>query len=108
MKYGHTGVELLENILDKKLLDKLETFANLSEEDITITENGFKFEFDRSLKANFCRVVRYHDNVIVEFRNRTDNLIEGTMDTLVSEKIIKPQEFKDVFEDVTGIYLSWD
>ena len=103
----HTGVQLLESILNAKLLQILETLAGVQEQDIKILDNGFKFQFERSLKANFCRVVRYHDNVIVEFRKQTNNLIEGKQDILVYEASIKPQEFSNVFENVTGIYLSY-
>ena len=104
---NHTGIEILENVLDSKLLKNLETLADVTEDKITITETGFKLDFDRSTATNFCRVVRYHDNIIVEFRNITDNLIQGTMDQLVFEQVIKPQEFSDVFQKVTGIYLDY-
>ena len=103
----HTGVELLEKTLDARLLENLKTLAGVNEEDIQILDNGFRFTFERSLKTNFCRVVRYHDNVIVEFRKRTDNLIEGKNDKLVFENVIKPEEFSDVFQNVTGIYLDY-
>ena len=107
MRANHTGVEILEEVLDNKLLKSLETLADVSEDKITITETGFKFNFDRSPSANFCRVVRYHDNLIVEFRLVTDNLIQGTMDQLVFEQVIKAQEFSDVFQQVSGIYLDY-
>lgn len=103
----HTGIEILESTLNNKLLKNLETLADLKEEDIKILDNGFKFTFERSLKANFCRVVRYHDQVIVEFRKKADNLIEGSYDKLVFESVIKPAEFSDVFQKVTGIYLDY-
>ena len=103
----HTGVELLEKTLDARLLENLKTLADVNEEDIQILDNGFRFTFERSLKTNFCRVVRYHDKVIVEFRKRTDNLIEGKNDKLVYENVIKPEEFSDVFQNVTGIYLDY-
>jgi len=103
----HTGVQILEEVLPHDVLKNLETLAGVNESDITIGDNGIKFVFERSLKANFCRVVRYHDNVIVEFRKKTDNLLEGKMDQLVYENVIKAQEFSDVFESVTGIYLSY-
>jgi len=103
----HIGVEILETTIDSKLLETLATLANVQEEDIQILENGFKFSFDRSLVANKCKVVRYHDKVILEFRKVTDNLLEGTMDRLVFEDVIKVEEFKDIFERVTGIYLSY-
>jgi len=103
----HEGVSLLEQVLTSDLKKKLETLAGVNEEDITITERGFKFNFKNSLKANYCRVVKYHDGVIVEFRKQTDNLLEGKMDRLIFEQVINPQEISTVFEDVTGIYLSY-
>ena len=103
----HTGVELLEQTLNTRLLENLKTLANVNEEDIEILDNGFRFTFERSLKTNFCRVVRYHDKVIVEFRKRTNNLIEGKYDRLVYESVINPSEFSDVFQNVTGIYLDY-
>ena len=103
----HEGVSILENVLDKSLLKKLETLANLQEGDIKILDNGFMFEFDRSLRANRCKVVRYHDNLIIEFRRVSDNLLEGKMDRLVFEDVIKESQFSEIFESVTGIYLSY-
>ena len=103
----HKGIEILESVLDDKLLKTLETLASVNEDDIKILDNGFKFTFERSLSANQCMVVSYMDKVIVEFRKKTDNLLEGKMDKLVFEDVITPQEFSDIFEKVTGIYLSY-
>ena len=103
----HEGIIILENVLSKKLLKNLETLANVQEADIKILPNGFKFTFERSQVANHCMVVSYMDKVIVEFRRKTDNLMEGQMDRLVYEEVIKEAEFSDVFEKVTGIYLSY-
>ncbi len=103
----HDGIEVMDEVLNPKLLKTLETLAGVTEDKIEITERGFKFEFKNSLVANQCRVVRYHDKVIIEMRRKNDNLIEGTYDKLVFEDVIKPQEFKEVFETVSQIYLSY-
>ena len=103
----HKGIEILESVFNNKLLKNLETLAGVNEDDIQILENGVRFTFERSLNANQCMVVSYMDNVIIEFRKKTDNLIEGKMDKLVYEDVIKESEFSDVFEKVTGIYLSY-
>ena len=104
---NHKGIEILENTLDAKLLKTLETLAGVNEDEIQILDNGFKFTFERSLNANQCMVVSYMDDVIVEFRKKTDNMLEGKMDKLVFEDVIKEAQFSDVFEKVTGIYLSY-
>jgi len=103
----HEGIDILESILDKKTLKTLETLAGVNEDEIKILPNGFKFTFERSQVANHCMVVSYMDKVIVEFRKKTNNLLEGQMDQLVFEDVIKPAEFSDIFERVTGIYLSY-
>lgn len=103
----HLGVELVDEILTQDFRKKLEDLAGVKEEDITITERGFKFSFKNSLQANRFRVIKYHDNVIVEFRMVTDNLIEGFADKLVHESVVKPQEVYTKFQDVTNIYLDY-
>ena len=103
----HEGVSLVESILTTEFKDKLETLAGLKEENINITDRGFNFTFENSLQANYCQVIKYNDQIILEFRKRTDNLLQGKMDQLVFEKVIKPQEMCDIFEDVTNIYLSY-
>ena len=101
------GVDLFDDAIDNKVLSSLKTLANLDEGDIRFSNNGFNFTFERSLKCNYVRLVEKNNNVIVEFRNKQDDPINGKKDYLVYEKIIKPQEFKDVFENVSGIYLSY-
>ena len=103
----HKGIQILEDVLDNKLLKNLETLAGVTEDEIKILDNGFKFQFERSLVANRCMVVSYMDKLIVEFRKKSSNLIEGEIDRLVFEDVIKAEEFSDVFEKVTGIYLSY-
>jgi hypothetical protein len=100
------GIELVETILTPDMLKKLSMLAGLDEADIQITDRGFKFQFENSLRANQCRVIRYHNNVIIEFRKQTDNLLEGKSDSLIYEDVIKPENFQEVFEKQTGIYLS--
>jgi len=102
----HEGVNILDEVITKNL-DNLETYAGVTEEDITIGTNNVKFAFENSLKANRCQVVKYHDKYIVEFRKVTDNLLEGQMDKLVFEDVISSADFMGVFESVTGIYVSW-
>ena len=104
----HGGIIILENVLSKKLLKNLETLADVQEADIKILPNGFKFTFERSQVANHCMVVSYMDKVITELRKKTDNLMEGQMDILVAEEVIKEAEFADWFESKTGIYLSYN
>ena len=103
---GHKGIDILENIMTTPLTQGLKQLAGVNEENIKILENGFKFDFTNSLKANQCMVVRYQDNIIIEFRKKTSNLLQGTLDELVFEEVIKESEFKDYFEKVTGIYLN--
>ncbi len=100
-------INIVSEILTEDLKQKLKVLAGVNESDIIYTDRGFKFTFERSLQANYCRVVQYHDNVIVEMRKKTDNLLEGQLDILVSEKIIKPQEFNEHFQDVSGVYLDY-
>ena len=104
---NHQGIQILEEVLDPTLMKTLETLAAVNEEDIKILDNGFKFQFERSLVANHCMVVKYMDKLIVEFRKKTDGIIEGKTDRLVFEDTIKAKEFGDVFERVTGIYISY-
>ncbi len=104
---SHIGVETLNEVLTQELKNKLETLAGVTESDITITERGFKFPFKNSLVANQCRVVKYHNGIILEMRKESDNLIEGTTNKLVFEDVIKNNEFLEVFENVTSIYLSY-
>ena len=104
---SHSGVDILNEVLNEKLLKNLVTLANLNEEDIKILDNGFKFQFERSQRANRLKVISYHQNIIVEFRKVTDNLLEGKMDSLVHEEVIKLNEFSDTFQSVTGIYLDY-
>jgi len=101
------GVEIFEYTIDNPLLEKLKTLANLKEENITFLDKGFKFVFERSLIANQCMVVKYMDGYIVEFRKKTDNLIEGKTDKLIFERVIKKEEFSDTFQRITGIYLDY-
>lgn len=103
----HLGVELVEEILTQEFRNKLEVLAGVTEEDITITERGFKFSFKNSLQANKFRVIKYHDDVIIEFRIVTDNLIEGVTDKLVHESVVKPQDVYTRFQDITNIYLDY-
>lgn len=96
-----------EDILPETMVESLKTLANLDESAIVYTSRGLKFTFENSLRANYCQIIEYHDGYIVELRKKTDNIIEGKQNLLVSEAIIKPQELQSHFEDKTGIYLSY-
>lgn len=96
-----------ENIIPQLMAESLKTLAGVNKEDIVYTSRGLKFTFENSLRANFCQIINYHDNYLVEFRKRTDNLLEGKKNLLISEEIIKPQELQEHFENKTGIYLSF-
>ncbi len=96
-----------EYIIPEKMKMALEALAGVKNEDIEYTSRGLRFNFSNSLVANYCQIIEYHDDYLVEFRKKSDNIIEGTSNLLVSEKIIKPQELQDHFENLTGIYLSY-
>ena len=93
--------------ISEGLQEKLETLAGVQVDDYQLTERGIKFEFQNSLQANQCQIIEYHNNVIIELRKKTDNLLEGKMDQLVFEDVIHLSEIQNVFEDRTGIYLSY-
>ncbi len=94
-------------LLEEKTKSLLETLAGVQEENYTITERGLKFDFNNSLIANYCQIIEYHDNYLVEFRKIASNLIEGNYNKLVSERVIKKDDFQNYFESETGIYLSY-
>lgn len=94
-------------IITEETKGLLETLAGVKEEDYTITERGIKFNFNNSLQANYCQIIEYHDNYLVEFRKIASNLIEGNYNRLVSEKVILKEDFQSHFENTTGIYLSF-
>ena len=94
-------------LLEDKTKGLLETLAGVKEEDYTITERGLKFNFNNSLRANYCQIIEYHDNYLIEFRKIASNLIEGNYNKLVSEKVILKEDFQNYFESETGIYLSF-
>lgn len=105
-------VELVESddiiaIMSEEMKNKLEVLAGVNEEDYTYTERGIKFNFKNSLRANVCQIIEYHDKIIVELRKETDNILEGTYNKLVSEKIIDKSDLMEHFENMTGIYLSY-
>jgi hypothetical protein len=86
---------------------QLEILAGVSEDDYKITERGIEFNFDNSLQANYCRIIEYHDNFIIELRKKTNNILEGKQNTLVAEDIVTPERLQEYFENKTGIYLSY-
>ncbi len=95
------------DFISEDVQSKLETMAGVHSDNYQMTDRGIKFTFENSLQANQCQIIKYHNNFIVEFRKKTDSLLEGKMDRLVFEDVIKPQEFQTIFENVTGIYLSF-
>ncbi|MCD6435674.1 MAG: hypothetical protein J7L15_04740 [Clostridiales bacterium] len=96
-----------EEILPEKMIQGLKVLGNLDESAIVYTSRGLKFAFENSMKANFCQIIEYHDDYLVEFRKKTDNIIEGKKNILVSECIIKPQELIEHFENKTGIFITF-
>ena len=99
--------KIVSDYISEQVQDRLETLAGVNEEDYKFTERGIAFEFTNSLQANRCQIIEYHDKYIVEFRKKTDNLLEGKMDQLVFEDVIHKDQFQGIFEDKTGIYLSY-
>ncbi len=95
------------DFISEDVQGKLETMAGVKTNSYTMTDRGIKFTFENSLQANQCQIIKYHDRFIIEFRRKTDSIIEGKMDRLVFEDVIKPDEFQQIFENVTGIYLSF-
>ena len=95
------------DFISEDVQSKLETMAGVKTSSYTMTDRGIKFTFENSLQANQCQIIKYHDRFIIEFRKKTDSIMEGKMDQLVFEDVIKPAEFQQVFENVTGIYLSF-
>ena len=96
-----------EEIIPEPMKESLKVLAGVNEEDIIYTSRGLKFTFENSLRANYCQIIEYHDNFLVEFRKKTDSIMEGKQNTLVSEEIVKPQELQEHFENKTGIYISF-
>jgi len=92
------------NELNENVINALEILGKAT---LNETRQGFEFQFENSNKCNYCKVVKYHNSFIIQFRKRgNDNFTNESYDKLVYEKVIKPQEFVNVFEKVTGIYLS--
>jgi len=99
-------MNLFEHIEEKGTLRKLKMLAGV--QDYNITERSLSFDFKNSLRANYCRITKYHDKVILELRKKADNILEGKYNKLVFEKIIDINDFEEVFENQTGIYLSYE
>jgi len=97
----------MKNIIKEDMKKQLKILAGVNEDDYKITDRGIEFNFDNSLKANYCRIIEYHDNYIIEFRKKSDNLIEGKQNILVSEEVITQERLQEHFENKTGIYLSF-
>ncbi len=94
-------------IITQEMKQALGTLAKVNEDDYKFTPRGVEFFFENSLRANRCKVIKYHNQVIVEFRKITNNPLEGKQDILLSERIINPDELMDHFETETGIYLNY-
>ena len=97
----------VDDFISSDVQSKLALLARVSEDSYEITERGIRFTFENSLQSNQCQIINYHDKFIVEFRKKTDNMLEGKMNQLVFEDVIRPSDFQTVFESVTGIYLSY-
>lgn len=94
-------------MIPENMVKSLGILAGVKPEDYKVTERGVEFKFENSLQTNRCKIIKYHNNYIVEFRKITDNLIEGFSNQLVSETVIKPENLLEHFENKTGIYLSF-
>ena len=94
-------------MIPKDMRYNLTMVAGVSEDMYESTQNGIKFTFENSLRCNQCQIIPYHDNVIMEFRKITNNVLQGKQNILVSEKIIPKDNIQQHFEEVTGIYLSF-
>ena len=77
------------------------------------SRKGIEFSFNNSLKSNYCKLIEYkgsgqdQDRYIIQLRKISkDPFTQEEKDRLVYESIIKEQEFNEVFEKETGIYLS--
>jgi hypoxanthine-guanine phosphoribosyltransferase len=97
----------VSDYINEDVQSKLSLLAGVNEDSYEFSERGIRFTFENSLQANQCQLIKYHDKYIVEFRKKTDNLLEGKMDVLVFEDVIDPRKFQEIFENVTGIYLSF-
>jgi len=83
----------------------LMVLANVNE--YNNTERGVNFTFENSLKCNYCNIIEYHDKYIIEFRKKTDDIIQGKQNKLVYEDIIPRENLQETFENITGIYISY-
>ena len=97
-------------MLTENTSSALKTLAFVNEVDLIPTKKEgrevISFDFSNSLKADHCDIVEYNiqgykglkERYIVQFKKN---------DKLINESIIKPQEFNNVFQKVTGIYLNY-
>ncbi len=94
-------------LIPESLKHKLSIMAGVTEDKYQLSDNSVTFDFTGSLHSNKCQIIQYNGKYIVEFRKITDNLLEGKMNKLISEKIIDEDDLQDHFENYTGIYLSF-
>ncbi len=110
-KEKHKGKNMQEVVVEDfvpvALQKLLETMAGVNKDSYQTTERGVKFTFENSLQANQCQIIKYQDKILVEFRKKTNNLLEGKNDRLVFEDVIDPRSLQETFENVSGIYLSF-
>jgi hypothetical protein len=109
--------KLTNQVLNEETKNTLQILAGVSEKDITETigsRAGIEFNFNNSLRANYCKMVEYkgskvqgNDTYIIQLRKISkDPFTNQDKDELVYESIIKKDEFQEVFERQTGKYLS--
>ncbi len=98
---------VVEDFIPLALQKLLETMAGVKDDSYVMTERGVRFTFENSLQANQCQIIKYNSNFLIEFRKKTDNLLEGKNDYLVFEDVIDPRDLQAVFENRTGIYLDY-
>jgi hypothetical protein len=101
-------------ILTETTKNSLKILGSVQESDIVETigsRKGIEFNFNNSLRANYCKMVEYkvqgNDTYIIQLRKKSkDPFTNQDKDELVHESVIKKDEFQEVFERQTGIYLS--
>ena len=104
-------------ILTETTKNSLKILGAVQESDIVETigsRKGIEFNFKNSLRSNYCKMVEYrgsrvhgNDMYIIQLRKKSkDPFTNEEKNELVYESVIKKDEFPEVFERQTGIYLS--
>ena len=98
-------------ILNENTQKSLEQLAGVKEFKTTggiYGRIGVEFDFMNSTKANYAKIVEYHDRFIMQLRKKGKDPLSGKeTDQLVFEDIVKEQEISKVFEQRTGISINY-